>query len=544
MINFYILILLIGLLFQICSLSEITNRLKILKPLVFPALIWYFFENKTSELINFNDLQKNIIYGITISFTLGSIFSFREKNKKNIDLIIFSYFLLAISLTIESNLFFIFIKFELLTILGAILIVIENKVFDYENFKSIALRYFITHCFAGVLLLIGIGYLSNSYSTFNIYELQIQFLTTGHYFIIAALLINSAMPLFSFWLVQGYSATRFSTSFIMFPVVTKISIFFIFIICAQAQNLEFLKIIGIITMIYGSIITLFETDIRKFLAYATISHSGFFLIFISQFTNLPFSESSKVCNSLIFSSIISQNILLSIFFTITQNAKSYFFLDIEKNIKKYKALFLLTIIGNAIFIGLPYTLSFPSKTLVFEKIQYPLAYLTYFTIVVNIQSHLFILPYKIFKNKEITFSTNSFSSIDYIKNLFTTAIPITLSIFLTKKYEISFDQINKYLQFLISSCATFIVFYKIIPKNRGIVVDTYLAFFYLRKALNIFFIKCKNLGKYATQEIEVIYYKLIESNKKLSIINIYNATILSIFFYLTFFIINYFSYSQ
>jgi len=501
MINFYILILLIGLLFQICSLSEITNRLKILKPLVFPALIWYFFENKTSELINFNDLQKNIIYGITISFTLGSIFSFREKNKKNIDLIIFSYFLLAISLTIESNLFFIFIKFELLTILGAILIVIENKVFDYENFKSIALRYFITHCFAGVLLLIGIGYLSNSYSTFNIYELQIQFLTTGHYFIIAALLINSAMPLFSFWLVQGYSATRFSTSFIMFPVVTKISIFFIFIICAQAQNLEFLKIIGIITMIYGSIITLFETDIRKFLAYATISHSGFFLIFISQFTNLPFSESSKVCNSLIFSSIISQNILLSIFFTITQN-------------------------------------------LVFEKIQYPLAYLTYFTIVVNIQSHLFILPYNIFKNKEITFSTNSFSSIDYIKNLFTTAIPITLSIFLTKKYEISFDQINKYLQFLISSCATFIVFYKIIPKNRGIVVDTYLAFFYLRKALNIFFIKCKNLGKYATQEIEVIYYKLIESNKKLSIINIYNATILSIFFYLTFFIINYFSYSQ
>lgn len=542
MINCYILILLIGLFFQFSFLSNLTSSLKILKPFIFPIIIWYFLKNQTNTLIEINQIQKNILYGITLSFSLGSIFSFRERNKKNIDFLIFFYFLLSILITLETNLFYIFIKFELLTILGAALIIIENEIFNYKIFKEVAIKYFLTHCFAGVLFLIGIGYASINNSNLDIYIMQTQYLNIGHYFIIASLIINSAVPLFSFWLTQGYSTTRFSTSFIMFPVVTKISIFFLFVICGQVKNLEFLKIIGLVTMLYGSILTLCEMNIRKFLAYATISHNGLFFLFISQFNDISFYESSKIFDILMITSIISQNILLSVILTITQNAKSYFFLDIEKNIKKYKFLFILTIVGNAIFIGLPYTSSFEIKNLIFDKIHYPWKKIIYLIIVINIFSHMFVLPYRIFKNKEITFSSNSFSFIDYIKNLSTTLIPITLSIILTNKYFVTFEQTNKYLQFIMSSCIIFIIFHKIIPSNRNIILDFDFIFYHFKKFLNAIFVGCKQISENIVKKVEIIKIQFLAHQNKKHIINIYNAATISILCYLIFFVTNYRSY--
>ncbi len=541
--NYFLFVLLnviCGLFFSITNYFKF-HKLDFLKPVAFLSLGAFALIASIEPSIEFYFTAVGIniamISGITLGFTIGSLISLREKQSNKLDFLTFSYFGLIISLFskffISQNftLFHLFIVFELLTIIGFIFLIIDyddsnidfkisNTTLKKQNSKkNIALRYFITHCFSGALMMIGIGIAATS-------DQSILLMNLSHinYFILSAFLINFAAPFFSFWFVQAYSTVRFSFSLMMLSGITKISIF-LFILAESSIQFKFLDAIGVFMMIYGSLMTLKEVNIRKFLCYALISHNGLMLILVSSI-RLSMDSLSLIVDMLLFS-FLSQNLLSVLVFVLSYNAKEYLFPEIEKNIKKHKFLFIISFIINWIFISMPYSFAFPAKIKFISSINESwIKNSIYAAMIINIFSHLFVFNYRIFTRKNPMFN-KTFSTSDFLKNisiLFIIIIPIVILYYI--QYEqhssIPYSSTIKYIKYFFSCMVVFFISHKLFTKNQIFPYDISSAFQYFKKLLNFFFIVEKKIEDKIDARFILFKKKLSEIPDKKQYINSYH----------------------
>ena len=494
-------------------------------------------------------LRGIMIAGVTLSFIISSLIGLRENNDRRLNFLVFSYFCLLILLFtrtfLQCNLFHLFIVLELLAIIGFIFIIIDyadskidlksnNKFVEKQNSKkNIAIRYFITHCFSGLLFMIGIIVMIVNGSSISIVDI-FQGKTQANYFIVASLLINIAVPFFSFWFVQSYSTVRFSFSLIMMSGVSKISLFLLFLI-TKNQQIPYLEIIGVITMIYGSIMTLQEINIRRFFCYALISHNGFLILAISQ------RISYDLFLELMVISFVLQNLLASFIFLSSFNSKEYYFLEIEKNIKKYKSLFIFSILTNWIFISMPYSIGFVSKNLILSEMKDGwVKNGFYWTTITNIFSHLFVFNYRLFSRKKLMFS-KSFSQNDYIKNICIFAIstiPIILLYIFIYKNNISPTQsvFLKYFYFSLFSSISFLLLRRFFTKNQFLPYDITIIFEYLKQILNLIFDRFKKIEDHFEKYFEKLKEKTLEIPGQKKYLNSYSFALIFFFSWICFII--------
>ncbi len=172
----------------------------------------------------------------------------------------------------------------------------------YNNFSTEAgLKYFILGAFSSGLLLFGCSLIYGFTGTTNLLDLQLLFindqipndifngLLLGIIFVTVGLLFKLGASPFHMWLPDIYDGSPTSVT-ALFAIVPKIAIFTL--ILRLSVNVfshcfffwhQILIYSSILSIIVGTLGALYQTKIKKLLAYSAISHVGFLLIGFSSY---------------------------------------------------------------------------------------------------------------------------------------------------------------------------------------------------------------------------------------------------------------------
>jgi multicomponent Na+:H+ antiporter subunit D len=271
--------------------------------------------NTISLPLHLDKYQLIFTISILIVLLANNIFTINHSNASPKDLqLSLIYSGATICIILSQHLIFIFLSLELMMLAGTALI------FNGHTTKSeeAGMSYLTIHIVSGTFFLIGIimateGHLIiQTHPPYN--------LTLSHTCILIALLINIALPPFSYWLTRGYLEASPSGNTILSIGMTKISAM---LIAKIFLGYNFLIYLGIFMGAYGIVYMLLETNIRKIVAFSIISETGIILIAIG-------IGNFKVAMSLIISNVFYVSLLLMCISNIdlVTNAKHYF------NIKK------------------------------------------------------------------------------------------------------------------------------------------------------------------------------------------------------------------
>jgi NADH-quinone oxidoreductase subunit N len=240
---------------------------------------------------------KVIIVILHLVFFLVSLNYFKYESTKAFEFsIIILISMLGMFLLVSSNDFMIlFFSVEIQSFCFYILASLKR----YSN-KSIeaSIKYFILGAFSSCISLFGISliYVLFSSTNFNtisnliISSSDIIYLNPNFLLSILCITVGILFKLgivpFHFWLPDVYGGSPvIATAY--FSIVTKFSFFilllklFFFIFKGFVIVNNILLVLGIVTVMYGTIMGLYEGQLMRLIAYSSIAHTGYLLIAIS-----------------------------------------------------------------------------------------------------------------------------------------------------------------------------------------------------------------------------------------------------------------------
>jgi len=244
-----------------------------------------------------NPISAPIILTTGIVATCVSIYSLSymehrcEELKIGLDLsryyILYILYILGLmGMVYSRNLIIMFIFLELAAITSFLLIL----MYGYGDRYRVALLYLVWSQVASLLVLCGIILMYVQYGTFMITSIHIQYagyVYVAFFLILVGFLIKMGTFMVHFWLPWAHAEAPSPVSAILSPVHIGIAGFVLMEILHTFYS-TLLKSIsipltayGIITMIYGGAMALSENDIKRFLAYSSISHMGSMVICIA-----------------------------------------------------------------------------------------------------------------------------------------------------------------------------------------------------------------------------------------------------------------------
>ena len=165
----------------------------------------------------------------------------------------------------------------------------------YNNFSTEAgLKYFILGAFSSGILLFGCSFVYGSLGTVNFKDMgllllcddpiQQHSLTLGSILILVAILFKLGAAPFHMWLPDVYEGVPTPVTAI-YSIVPKIALFSLLMkLMTEAQIFnnqivqEILIYVSVLSIIVGTLGGLYQTKIKRLLAYSAINHVGFLLI--------------------------------------------------------------------------------------------------------------------------------------------------------------------------------------------------------------------------------------------------------------------------
>jgi NADH-quinone oxidoreductase subunit N len=205
-----------------------------------------------------------------------------------------------VMLILSSNFLGFYLGLELQSLALYVLIAYNYKsVLAFET----SLKYYILGALFSGLLLLGISFIYGYYGTLNFNDLGLIIKTreinnNDNYIIVVVLpmiLVTaafmfklSAVP-FHFWAFDVYQVSSFNIIGFV-SITSKLAVFFTmlrifskFVSVLEPFVFLFILSVAILSIVIGNIGGLFQTNIKKLLAYSTISNMGFVLLGFSAF---------------------------------------------------------------------------------------------------------------------------------------------------------------------------------------------------------------------------------------------------------------------
>lgn len=321
----------------------------------------------------------SLLWGISSFYS----FSYMETNYPEKDDTIFQIFYsLAVFLTVlfafAKDILTMFIIYELITISTIPLIGFKgNKESKVGLFKYLFILFGCSFLFllpsslfiikeAGIQMFDGTGFMKDLALSENTLKILLLCLVVG--------VGKAAMFPFHAWLPSAMCAPTPVSGLLHAVAVVKVGAFFILRVIHDIFGMEllqnllkdfnFIMFLSGFTIIYSSVIAVFQVNLKKRLAYSTIGQISYIILSLSTFTKLGFLTAI----SQIVSHGLSKILLFFTvggFYTASHSNRIISFAGMAQKDRLTCTLFLL---GTLSICGLPFTVGFLNKGLLFYNL--------------------------------------------------------------------------------------------------------------------------------------------------------------------------------
>jgi len=216
---------------------------------------------------------------------LIALYSFRKKLDSKFYSLFFFILAGLVGITIAKDFFTLWVFWELMSISSYALVWFGS---DKKLAIGAALKYIFMSVAGSTALLFAISLLYGSTGTVNFSDLSnvaeapLKIIIT---LIIAGFGVEAVIFPFHFWAPDVYQASNISTSALFASVLSKSGIFGLMRILYFILPFSFwgnaLAVLALVTMTFGGFMALIQTNLKRLLAFASISHIGFIVFAIS-----------------------------------------------------------------------------------------------------------------------------------------------------------------------------------------------------------------------------------------------------------------------
>lgn len=197
-------------------------------------------------------------------------------------------------MVLTGDLFNLYVFLEVSSLSSYALIAIGNKKAHYSAF-----RYLIIGTVGGTLYLFGVGFLYTITGTLNIIDMHAilmqigdsRALFTALLLIIVGVGIKAAIFPMHGWLPESYANANSATSALIPPIGTKVAAYILFRVFFYVYGIDlvnahvpvtlFVGILAAIGILYGSIMAIAQTDLKRMLAYSSVAQIGYVILGLS-----------------------------------------------------------------------------------------------------------------------------------------------------------------------------------------------------------------------------------------------------------------------
>ncbi len=319
-------------------LAEIINLKKLLLPIVWLGLIatavfagldWdtnkvYFYDMMTFD---------NFAVGFTVLISVVALLWFlmsnsylnEETNITDQTAILLFTLAGAVVMTSYSNLSMLFIGIEILSI-SLYVLAASNKKDRRSN--EAGFKYFLMGSFVSGFLLFGIALVYGATGTFNLLEMRAYiasgvalpgFFYVGVILILLAMLFKISAAPFHFWAPDVYEgAPTPITAFMSTIVKTAAFAAFYRLFSTSFVSLDYVWVNIVIvlaglTLAVGNITAVFQTNVKRMLAYSSIAHAGYMLLALAALTSTSSGSILFYASAYSFASISAFVVLMNVF---------------------------------------------------------------------------------------------------------------------------------------------------------------------------------------------------------------------------------------
>lgn len=290
-------------------------------------------------------------------------------------LILLTFFGLQI-MVICNHLFLILLFLELVNLCIYCLLAL-NKVSNFGI--EVSYKYFVQSAFSTILGFFALSILSFSLGTLDLHELSllvwndnlwsnyisqiaIFWLTLNFFFKLGLFPLHS-------WVADVYQASLIITALFIatLPKVAYIFVFFKLLLSFSEIISYFSLMLAFCTIIYGSLITLYQTNIKRLIGYGSMVHVGFIIYSMSLYS----IDGLSAAFFYLFIYILLIYFVFSFFLYLFEinNNKDLFFIEnisqLNNIFNKNKLIISIFVLILFSFAGLPFFIGFLAKWSIF-----------------------------------------------------------------------------------------------------------------------------------------------------------------------------------
>ena len=251
-----------------------------------------------SLLLGVDGLSSPLILLTGIIGPLTVIFAWEEKEKAGLFfslLLVMQTALYGVFVTLDYFVFYVFWEIVLIPMFFLI------AIWGGENRRYASIKFFIYTFTASVIMLVGFMALyfesgANSFSMIDIAHSSRDFSEDFQIWVFAALFIGFAVKIPSFpwhtWLPDAHVQAPTAGSILLAGVMLKMGLYGLIRAALPALPLgaiyfvPVMVVLAIISILYGAALSLGQTDLKKLVAYSSVSHMGVALLGVATMTEL------------------------------------------------------------------------------------------------------------------------------------------------------------------------------------------------------------------------------------------------------------------
>jgi len=287
-----------------------------------------------------------------------------------------------------GDLFNLFVFFEISNVSSYALVAYYRK----RHAAEASIKFLILGSLATSMILLGITLVYASIGTLNMADLVLKMpLATGFMipialvFMLTGFMFKAGIFPFHFWLPDAHPAAPSPISAMLSGVVISTGVYAVlrvgFIVFgALSTMLTILMFFGIASMLIGAVFAILQNDLKRMLAYSSISQVGYIVMSIGLGTSLGLVGG-------VFH-IVNHAIIKSLLFlcagVIIYHARTSDMAEIGKRIRFGPVLTYAFLIGVLALAGVPFLNGFASKWVIYLSTFEFSVLLTIFTIVISV----------------------------------------------------------------------------------------------------------------------------------------------------------------